>query len=159
MKRLAVFLLCLILPVTMTGCGRLELLGRLSRMTGTDLRGGRIEQYADTHGGFLGDGLLTACVRYEAETPEVAAVWKPCPLADGIVDALEAAASYSCSETDVPDYPKEVKGFDLSRGYYWYYNRFAGTQEPPGDGELPLNFTLIVYDLPTSRLYVWELDT
>ncbi len=158
-KALCIFL-AVIWMISLASCGGLSQAERRIQKHAhveLDLSGCRIEQETDTHGGFLGDGeylLVLDCGGKEEKLLAQTGGWCALPLSENLREALY---EWGPAERNIPP--------EISRGVWYFYDRFAGESafDRRSDAQLlsrpAENYSLLMYDFDTSRLYYYELDT
>lgn len=142
-----------------------KLLTDIGRKLDLDLSRAALEEYRDTHGGFLGDGETFARIRLPEDAAGEAVSrmlhggpwWKALPLTGELNRVLYGTGMEPPlfrSETGGPMLP------EVTKGWYFFYDE-QGT--PYGEESLfsrsSFNFTLAVYDKETGILYYFVLDT
>ena len=125
-------------------------LRRLERTIGVELSSAVLEEYEDDHGGFHGDGVLTAVVTFSSqeEVQEFANslpdTWRQLPVENGLLGTLRTVWS------DLPQ---------VERGFWFYRDRY---QEQYGKvssyNRYLQNATFALLDTETGRLYVLKVD-
>jgi hypothetical protein len=122
-----------------------------------DLSGCRIEQETDTHGGFLGDGeylLVLDCSGKEEKILAQTSGWSAFPLSENLREALY---EWGPSERTIPP--------EISSGVWYFYDRFADETAFDRRSDARLlsrpaeNYSLLIYDSDSGRLYYYEMDT
>ena len=123
--------------------------------------------YANTHGGFHGDGETWIALNFTAEgAKELSGQmseegWQPLPM----VGELRAAV-YG-GELDGVNYGDGVFArYSVSapvNGWYWFFDRHSEATDPhSADGLLgrySMNYSAAVFDADRNTLYYYELDT
>lgn len=114
----------------------------------------------DTHGGFHGDGtyyLTLDCSQNKEVAMELINSWNAFPLSKNLQTILygsEARSSLLAEETNIPE---------ITNGYYYFCDRHSESTDASDDTNLfsraSYNFTLMIYDGETDRLYYVEFDT
>lgn len=116
-------------------------------------RGAAVEFYEDTHGGFHGDGTLTAVVTFP--TPQVAqdfaagleTPWDELPLVPEEIDIWQAAHQLW---EELPQ---------VERGMWYYRDRFFEMYGKPAPNHYVLwNATFALLDTENGALYVLKND-
>ncbi len=160
MKKSAIILLILILLVGLASCASLSKAERRIQKGARidlDLSGCRIETEHDTHGGFMGDGEYLLVLDCSGEGEKILAQtgeWTAFPLSDNLREALY---EWGPSERIVPP--------EISSGVWYFYDRFADETafDRRSDARLlsrpAVNYSLLMYDSDTGRLYYYEMDT
>lgn len=122
-----------------------------------DLTGCSIEQETDTHGGFLGDGeylLVLDCSGKEEKILAQTSGWSAFPLSENLREALY---EWGPSERTIPP--------EISSGVWYFYDRFADETAFDRRSDARLlsrpaeNYSLLIYDSDSGRLYYYEMDT
>ncbi len=139
---------------------------RWSKELGVPLKDGQIVQYADSHGGFLGDGMTKAVIQFsDSEVlEEIEKQWESVPLTENLAQMAYGAESEEFyrnpliqNEDGTPFFPK------VTDGYYWFMDRYSQSADPRDDSDLlnrhSYNFTLAVYDSGSNKLYYAVVDT
>lgn len=114
----------------------------------------------DTHGGFHGDGtyyLTLDCSQNKEVAMELVNSWNAFPLSQNLQTILYGSKSRSsllAEETNIPE---------ITNGYYYFCDRHSESTDASDDTNLfsraSYNFTLMIYDSDTDRLYYVEFDT
>ena len=114
----------------------------------------------DTHGGFHGDGtyfLALDCSLNKEVAMQLIKSWNAFPLSENLQTALygsNARSSLLAEETNIPE---------IENGYYYFCDRNTESTDASDDTNLfsraSYNFTLMIYDSDTDRLYYVEFDT
>ena len=114
----------------------------------------------DTHGGFHGDGtfyLTLDCSQNKEVAMELVNSWNAFPLSQNLQTILygsETRSSLLAEETNFPE---------IKNGYYYFCDRHSESTDASDDTNLfsraSYNFTLMIYDSETDRLYYVEFDT
>ncbi len=130
-------------------------------------------EQSDSHGGFLGDGVLFVKAAYTAESSKAveaqirnSSYWKQLPGFGTVAEVLYGDNWNSLvSVVDAQDSLLSVP--PITNGAYCYYDRRADL--PSGqsrydeglllDGSYSFDFTLAVYDFDTQLFYYIETDT
>ncbi len=114
-----------------------------------------IKKYEDTHGGFLGDGDLTATVllKNDNESEEfiktVEKKWMKLP-----INEEEFYEKYCCTFESVKG---AIADIDSENGYIFYRDRFF---EDNGEyTSFSYNYTLAYFQPDTRTLHLYALDT
>ena len=151
MKRLCTFCFCLLLCLSITGCGIVSSSNSFLLLQKSLTEHGTVVRHIDTHGGFHGDGIEYTCITYDeaaASTVESSIKadprFSPISTDDALLSSCDNAVAY---EKEIP-LPSSVR----SSGWYAYVDR------SPADSEHVLNFTLILYIAPTHTLHIWRAD-
>ena len=152
MKKLLIAV-CFIL--LLTGCGNQKSdQSYLKELCGLDIAGSTVIARQDTHGGFLGDGVLVSeisCAAISDSVTQQMDDWRMLPLSETLQMKW---TSYDLSQKyGIPD---------IDNGYYLFINRQSVSNiyddtnllGAPSD-----NFTLLLYDLDSDTLYLIEIDT
>lgn len=158
MKRTVLFIVPFLMIISVCGCGLIhnekseqysEICRRLKMKLPHCIV---IEEYEDTHGGFLGDGTLTATLKLgddeecEAFKENIKETWAMPPFANTL---LSNALKYYFE-------PLEMK-FPQENYYYYYLNRY--TNNPESMGAYTQNFTLATYIEDKNELYIYASDS
>lgn len=114
----------------------------------------------DTHGGFHGDGtysLALDCSLNKEVAMQMIKSWNAFPLSENLQTILygsDAHSSLLAEETNIPE---------ITNGYYYFCDRHSESRDASDDTDLfhrySYNFTLMLYDSDTDRLYYVEFDT
>ena len=159
LRRVVLLALGLLLTAAVLfGCGRdenQEALKKISCELSLDLPDGELLTAEDSHGGFHGDGLFFAAVRFADGTMEerlkADGHWQAFP-ANETVQAL--LCGYEFTDGRYGPY--------LTNGYYWLRDRQIIDGQASGADILhrgSFNFTIGVYDSDTGILYCCKMDT
>ena len=152
MKKLTLYVLCLalLLGMVISGDTYVEELKELFI----------IVEEEDTHGGFHGDGtyfLALDCSQNKEVAIQMVNSWNAFPLSENMQTILygsENRSSLLAEETNIPE---------ITNGYYYFCDRHSESTDASDDTELfhraSYNFTLMIYDSDTDRLYYVEFDT
>lgn len=158
MKRTVLFIVSFLLIISVCGCGlihneKVDKYSEICRSMEIKLPTCVIiEDYEDTHGGFLGDGTLTATLKLgndeECENfkEEIKESWMTPPFENTVL-------SYALNEYFVKIVETETK-FPQENYYYYYINRF--TDHPDVYTQ---NFTLATYIEDKNELYIYASDS
>ena len=154
MKKLTLYVLCLVLLCGFAGCGSEKSYVGFSKKDFT------VVEENDTHGGFHGDGtylLVLDCSENKERALELVKEWKAFPLSENLKTVLYGNDTYIsllAEETKIPE---------ITNGYYYFYDRHSESTDASDDTNLlsraSYNFTLAIYDSDTDRLYYVEFDT
>ena len=158
------------LTVGIFGCGRdraKEALREVGRELNLDMAGGELLAEEDGHGGFHGDGIFFAAVRFAdgemEEMLESDGSWAAFP-ANETVQAL--LWGYEFEDGRYGPYLTDGDGNPLipsvENGYYWLHDRQVIDGQAGGADILhrgSFNFTEGVYDSDTGILYCCKMDT
>lgn len=171
LRRVVLLALGLLLTAAVLfGCGRdenQEALKKISRELSLDLPDGELLTAEDGHGGFHGDGLFFAAVRFADGTMEerlkADGHWQAFP-ANETVQAL--LYGYEFTDGRYGPYLTDGDGTPLipavENGYYWLRDRQVIDGQASGADILhrgSFNFTIGVYDSDTGILYCCKMDT
>ena len=160
LNRLLCILLAIALALGLASCSSLSKQERRIRKgagVDLDLSGCRIERETDTHGGFLGDGeylLVIDCGGKEEKLRAQTSAWAALPLSKNLQEVLH---EWGPTERNTP--PR------IEHGVWLFYDRFSDTDgfDRRSDERLTSrpaqNFSLLIYDSDSNRLYYYELDT
>lgn len=162
MKKLLCILLACMMLFVLSSCASLSKAERQIRKRADidlDLAGCRIERETDTHGGFLGDGeylLVLDCSGNEEKILAQIGEWQGFPLSDNLQTVMYDG--WKLAESNgIPQ---------ISSGKWYFYDRFADESaalDRHSDASLLTrpaeNFSLLLYDSDSSRLYYYEMDT
>lgn len=130
--------------------------GHLSRRLDIRLPAGAEIVCQDSHGGFHGDGVLTAVVRFAPRQSEKLAAqlqgaWDELPMDREMTEAFYREWEQNGAALDMP--PREMEGFWTYRDRYFEQHgekcRFAPIVQ---------NCTFALFDRETGTLYVLECD-
>lgn len=163
MKRCA--MLAVLLLFSLSGCCFLndfeEPAALVAREIGMELPRCTVIQAKDTHGGFLGDGDTLIILHFEGDArerleKELAESWEALPLPQALYHAIY-------EHRNLVPIPKDSaeEGFPQITSGYWY---FEDRQSESNDlsalhSRNSYNFTLVLYDRDTAKLYYIEVDT
>lgn len=130
----------------------------LQELCGLNISGSEMISYEDSHGGFHGDGTLTAaydCSQISDSIAEQTAQWKTLPLTDNLQEIMYNHDSF--------DLAKKYGIPEISNGCYFFKDRHSESDDPSSDENLldrySLNFSLVIYDGDNHKLYLFEFDT
>jgi hypothetical protein len=149
--------LCLIGLASCASLSKVERRIQKSTHVDLDLSGCKIEQETDTHGGFLGDGeylLVLDCSGKEEKILAQTNGWSAFPLSENLQEALY---EWGPAERMIPP--------EIHSGAWYFYDRFADETAFDRHSDARLlsrpaeNYSLLMYDSDTSRLYYYEMDT
>ena len=163
MKEKVKWLLAVVL-VCLAGCGAADgenyqnadastkhtLLQYVSQKTEVDVTQGDISFGFDSHGGFHGDGTLYLEIKMPDSFEERlnhASLWSELPLTEKIAAACHMEIDKHHGKDNETIIPEVENGF-------WYYL----DRSPDISVELPLNYTIAVYDSNTDVLYYCDVD-
>lgn len=114
----------------------------------------------DTHGGFHGDGtysLALDCSQNKEVAMQLIKSWNAFPLSENLQTILygsDARSSLLAEESNIPE---------ITNGYYYFCDRHSESTDACDDTNLfsraSYNFTVMIYDSNTDRLYYIEFDT
>lgn len=165
----AVFILAAAL---LSGCREYDPLGDITDVLGVDVYRAEMLHSQDSHGGFLGDGLLAVSFQFSAEEakelPEQLADqtgWHPFPLSENVETALYGKTTANSTRNAlIRDYSTdELLVPEIENGWYFFYDRHSGVKDPLDDSQLfsrgSYNCTVAVFDTDTGILYFFEIDT
>ena len=168
-KKIGAVLALLLLAAALGGCQRQRAAAKeISDALGVDVSDGEQLAYTDSHGGFHGDGLTFAALKFPdaalADEIKGKEGWKALPLsknltaaAYGISDETSSTGPYLTDEDGEPVLP------EIENGYYYFQDRHAKSADAYDDTELldraSLNFTIALYDVDTDTLYYVKYDT
>lgn len=121
---------------------------------GLNLKSAQILSDDDDHGGFHGDGMRLAVIRFDEAADEelLQSVegWSPLPLDDVMDETLY--------ERIEGIYPSDARLPRVEHGY-WYFRDRASDTSRPFTTRYSYNFTAAIYDTDTNTLYYCEVDT
>ena len=123
-----------------------------------------IEEEANTHGGFHGDGsyyLILDCSENKEKALENLNDWKELPLPENLNLIMYGG------EKDGMTYgyhlAEEAKMPVVQNGYYYFCDRHSESTDSSDASELfdrySFNFSFAVYDSDADRMYYFEFDT
>lgn len=185
MKKAKFLALCLAVAMLCSGCGVIKAVGsvvqalntpveeqdhreRMSQWVEVDVTGGEQTYFYDDHGGFLGDGMTFAVLRFpdEALLPAIEANlgWRELPLSENLAVALHGSAGKGhvliADDRGNPYFPY------VENGYWYFFDRRNDDLAPGGhydDSRLfdrhSYNFYAAVYDTDTNTMYITAFDT
>lgn len=125
-------------------------------------------EYNDSHGGFHGDGLFYAKVKFSNDEEEdfiknilETKEWNETPIDENVSFMLyggeKDGISYGYNLAEQAGIPK------VTSGYWLFIDRYDGVTDSSDTSELfsrsSLNFTVAIYDEDTNVLYFIEYDT
>jgi len=125
---------------------------------GLDVKGTRVINSYDTHGGIHGDGVAYYCVGYE-DAHNLAAIeanpaWHPLPMSDNVTNAVY---SVMVAENGAPLFPV------IMSGYYYFEDRHDQSTDPLSDADLnaraSYNFTVALYCTNTNVVHYAAIDS
>ncbi len=114
-----------------------------------------ITEYTDTHGGFLGDGDLTATVLLKNDKASeefiktVEKKWMKLP-----IDEEEFSEKYNCYFESIKEIFSDIINED---GYIFYRDRYF--EDNGTHTSFSYNYTLAFYQPDTRTLHLYALDT
>ena len=185
MKRIKLAALCLAVTLLFSGCGVIKAVGsviralntpveeqdhreRMSEWVEVDVTGGEQIYFYDDHGGFLGDGMTFAVIRFPDDTlvPAIEANlgWRELPLSDNLSTAFYGSSKNSrpliADDRGNPRFPY------VENGYWYFFDRRDNDLAPGGhydDSRLfdrhSYNFYAAVYDTDSNTMYITAFDT
>ena len=107
---------------TLTACGSEDPAEEISRALHIDVSAGEEISSSDTHGGFHGDGILTAVVKLpdsqagENAVPSIAEQWKPLPIEEDWMEQFQSVWTDHGQTLGV--LPQNTEGFWFYRDRY-----------------------------------------
>ena len=133
--------------------------GVIARELNLQIDGGVEEEYIETHGGFLGDGLTYIRVDFaDGELGNMLAEnshWKQTPLTENVYTVL-----YGSDVWQGIQYSYNFTLPEVENGYYYFLDRQSNSYD---DVDLmhraSFNFTFALYDLDETKLYFIKFDT
>jgi len=154
-RKTIIWLFPVLFFLSFVGCSQNDVLSDFSKTYGTDLNGGSIISDDDSHGGFHGDGYRLTVAEYPDDSVVSRVLaderWRGLPLSANLNTFIYQPYDDSIS---IPA---------IENGYYFFYDRHAGSDSPYDDAELlsrfSFNFTLAVLDSDANRLYLLVYDT
>ena len=163
---LYLFLLCIIIISQLTACDKSSTYKGLDDL-GIDKSEGYLNCYVDTHGGFHGDGCTYIELKFAGEYVdqlerklEDMEEWIPLPLTKNLSKVVfgdQDFVSIFQITDEIPELPK------ITQGYYYFKDRHSESTDSASDADLfnrySFNFDLIIYDIETHILYIFQLDT
>lgn len=167
-KLLSVMLLCIVLFAACTTENPYErTVRKISNALSADVSAGTIQESADTHGGFLGDGEFRAVITFTKEAGDVFAsqviddsYWHELPLSVNASRALYGEPGNCPLFTDENG---DALAPEVKNGLWFFRDRHRQNPEPADDTGLfdrySWNFDLALYDIETMTLYFFALDT
>lgn len=131
----------------------------IERELNIEIEGGVEEEYIETHGGFLGDGLTYIRVDFSgAEFESVIegnSAWKETPLTENIHTALHGDETWQGIK-----YSYDFLLPEVENGYYYFLDRQSDSFDDTDLlNRVSFNFTFALYDLEETKLYYLEFDT
>lgn len=153
------------LVLTLSGCALLvscdnepDGLQTLCDGSGLDLSAAQFLSDDDSHGGFHGDGVRLAVIRFDApvDTAALAAAdgWSVLPFRSDLAQLLyEGMEGVWPSATRIPE---------IGNGYWYFLDRCSAQSSDfgrPFIERAAYNFTTALYDADTQTLYYCEADT
>lgn len=151
--------LCLLLSgcALLAGCdNRTDGLQALCSDAGLDLANAQVLSDDDDHGGFHGDGVRLAVVRFDAADAATleAAGWSALPLPDDLASLLYEGMDGV--------WPSEVRIPKTETGFWYFRDRYdpkSPGYEQSFTDRSSYNFTVALYDSTAQTLYYCEMDT
>lgn len=175
MKKLAIFFAAAVLCAGLTGCSdsqqAKEYDGKKAVQEVGDALSIRLPaaesaQYADTHGGFHGDGDTFATIRFgedsAAQTTSLIEEqsWKPLPMTENLSLAIYGGEKDGITYGGIEEMHEIPKA---ENGYYYFDNQSPDAKNSSDDAQLlapqSTNMTAALYDEDTKTLYFYALDT
>ncbi len=159
-KKTLCFLLTVLMTASLAACASLSEAERRIQKgahVDLDLSGCKIERETDTHGGFLGDGeylLVLDCSGKEEKILAQTSGWSAFPLSENLREALY---EWGPEGRNIPP--------EISSGVWIFYDRFADESAFDRRSDARLlsrpadNYSLLMFDSDTGRLYYYEMDT
>lgn len=135
----------------------------VARKTGLDLSHCEIEKDKDTHGGFHGDGEMLAifnCNNKDEKIINQINNWDSLPLTENLelimYGGKKDGITYNYKLASENGIPK------ITNGYYNFINRHSSALNESDDdifNKYSFNFTIVLYDSDTQKMYYYEFDT
>jgi hypothetical protein len=166
MKKLILVIFLLVISI-IAGCGIEDVEHIGLKELGIDKSKGSLSNNIDTHGS-LGDGCTYTEIEFKCENADTVEDelksnkhWKQLPLSlilNAAVYGNENMNSLVTSfDEGIPAIP------DISNGYYYFKDRHSESTDSTDDSELfnrsSFNFDILLYDMDTHILYIFQLDT
>ena len=162
-KRLLTAAMALGLLAALAGCGEKTEQQTVADALGLDVSAGTVTAFADSHGGFHGDGAAFLALAFSDDALEqqldADPAWQPLPMdaaAQALVWGLEDG-SYCFGPLFTGDGGEPLIP-PVETGYYRFIDRHRD-QDTPILERASFNFTVAVYDTGAGILYYGELDT
>lgn len=181
MKQIKFLAMWLSLALLLSGCGIFKILRnhdtpveqqdhrqRLSGWVEVDVTGGELTCFYDDHGGFQGDGMTFAVLRFPDDALvskiEANAGWRELPLSENMTAALygvgEKGYLLIADDRGNPYFPY------VEKGYWYFFDRRDDELAPGGHyndawlfDRYSYNFYAAVYDTDTNTMYITAFDT
>lgn len=165
LRRITIILLLVCLMLNLTGCAyEVRDAAYVERICGLDLQYCILVRSEDSHGGFLGDGALIVefdCRNCVNAIDLQVKKWNALPLSENLQLIMYGGERdgmcygyHLAEECGIPE---------IQNGHYFFLDRHSESDDPANDEELfdrhSYNFTLILYDADSMRLYLFEFDT
>lgn len=164
MKRVLGVIFTAALMLCCVGCGKKATAINQAGITlGISVEGGIVEEHADTHGGFHGDGMTYSRIRFEDKTfAKKAAVdphWNALPMTENL-STLIWGDGFTSIFDDTEGNPLIPR---IKDGLYYFYDRHSESTDRYSDKDLnnraSYNFDAAVYDSENNVLYFIKFDT
>ncbi|MBP1756976.1 MAG: hypothetical protein H6Q59_3374, partial [Firmicutes bacterium] len=128
---------------------------------------GYLNNYTDTHGGFLGDGCTYIEIQFSGDYTDTIenefnenGKWRQLPLSKNLYKAVYGDEKYE-SLVDIDENISQIP--EMSSGYYYFKDRHSESKDSSDDTYLfsrsSFNFDIILYDIDEHILYIFQLDT
>ena len=167
--------LVLVFTIMLSGCTALYVLFMpfeelshieyVQELSGLDITESVIVSEEDSHGGFLGDGVLTVkfdCTEISDSVLQQIQHWNALPLSKNIRLIMYGGSEYGIN-FDGYNLAEEYGIPYVENGCYYFRDRHSESTDPTIDTNLlsrsSYNFSLLLYDLDKSILYLFEYDT
>ncbi len=165
MKKLALLIaLCLI--ASLCACSsNLSYQEQVNRICGLDITGSTVVSGNDSHGGFLGDGALTVefdCTQISESVVQQMRDWETLPLSENLQLMMYGGTRNGVSY-DRYNLAERYSIPEISNGCYFFLDRHSDAVNTKDAANLfdraSYNFSLLLYDFDSARLYLFEFDT
>lgn len=162
MKKISALIICLTIIVSLTAC--FEQVDFSEDYFGFSKDDFIVEEEADDHGGFLGDGMhyfIMDCSADKEKALENVSGWNELPLSENL--ALVMYGGEKDGEFYGYNLAEEAKIPQVENGCYYFCDRHSESTDRSDDSELfsrnSFNFSLAVYDRDTNKFYYFAFDT
>ena len=162
-KSVLLLVLCLILLLTACSSSATHP-NTVMAMTGVDITGCTVISDRNSHGGFFGEGETTVvfdCSKIAESMEEQTKSWSPLPLSENLQRIMYGDTTDDGSKAQGLAQKNDIPQIE-NGGYYFVNNQLSGAEAREDAFVLSgtsVNFTLILYDEDTCRLYYYDIDT
>lgn len=162
MKKISVLIICLAITLSLIACSvQTDSSGDYFGFGKNDFT---VEEEADDHGGFLGDGLyylIMDCSSNKEKAFENVSGWNELPLSENL--SLVMYGGEKDGEIYGYNLAEKAKIPNVENGCYYFRDRHSESSDSSDDSELfsrsSFNFSLAVYDRDTNKFYYFAFDT